>query len=226
MIMLLPLAAGLVNGYLAPPSKGMRATISMDGAVSSRRAVLQTGVATASALLFARPESAVAAAVKMPKVDLQEELVVILRVQESCAQQTRLVKTGKFKELQRLNVKRAIRMMIDNSYMQSRFARATVYVDRSDVATATEAGATAVEALTQILEYFPQDLVANDLSPEQKKFVITALATTSSNIDRFVSLLPPEKVASAKAQIEQENELNKKEYEEFNDEKIVNMPTK
>jgi len=223
MIMLLPLACGLVNGFSTQLNKAT--TISMGGVspFASRRAVLQTGTA-AAALIFAGPESVAAAGVKMPKVDLQEELVGILRVQESCSQQTRLVKTGKFKELQRLNVKRAIRMMIDNSDMQSRFARATVYVDRADVPTATEAGNTAVEALTQIIEYFPQDLVANDLSPEQKKFVITALSTTSTNIDRFVALLPPEKVAAARAQIEQENDLNKKEYEQFNDDAIVNMP--
>ena len=113
MIMLLPLACGLVNGFSTQPNKAT--TISMDGAspFASRRAVLQTGTAAASALVFARPESVAAAGVKMPKVDLQEELVGILRVQESCSQQTRLVKTGKFKELQRLNVKRAIRMVID-----------------------------------------------------------------------------------------------------------------
>ena len=69
-------------------------------------------------------------------------------------------------------------------------------------------------------------VVANDLSPEQKKFVMDALASTSGNIDRFMTLMPQEKVLAAKAQIEEENQLNKKEYEEFNDEEIVNMPAK
>ena len=81
--------------------------------------------------------------------------------------QTRLAKTGKFKELQRLN--EACNPHDDReSDMQSRFARASIYVNRDDVTKATEAAALAVEGLNQIIEYFPQDLVANDLSPEQK----------------------------------------------------------
>ena len=38
--------------------------------------------------------------------------------------------------------------------------------------------------------------------------------------------MPPDKAAAAKAQIEEENALNAKEYEEFNDETMVNMPAK
>ena len=46
---------------------------------------------------------------------LQPELVQILRVKESTGQESRLISTGKFKDLQRLNIKRAIGMMLDNS---------------------------------------------------------------------------------------------------------------
>lgn len=230
LALLLPqLASGLIvgSGGISAQSTS-RAAPSMKVDIGRRLALERGSIAAAAtaAALLVQPQAALAAGVKMPKVDLQLELVNLLRVQESCGQQTRLVKTGKFKELQRLNVKRAIRMMIENSDMQSRFARASIYVNRDDVTKATEAAALAVEGLNQIIEYFPQDLVANDLSPEQKTFVINALASTSSNIDRFLALMPPDKVAAAKAQIEEENALNAKEYEQFNDETMVNMPAK
>ena len=47
------------------------------------------------------------------------ELVLILRVKESTFQETRLITSGKFKDLQRLNIKRAIGMMLENSEVRA-----------------------------------------------------------------------------------------------------------
>merc|ERR1719440_2224839 len=66
-----------------------------------------TGVATLACL----PTTAWAA---RDLTKLQPDLVLILRVQEATSQETRLVKTGKYKELQRLNIKRAIAFLLDN----------------------------------------------------------------------------------------------------------------
>jgi hypothetical protein len=112
-------------------------------------------------------------------------------------------RTGKYRDLQRLNVKRAIRMMIDNSDLATRFALATAFAPLDQVTAATDYGNTAVEALTQIIEYFPQDLQANDLGPEQKKFVTNALATASKSIDSFLMLMPKDTVDAARAQLEE-----------------------
>ena len=55
----------------------------------------------------------------------------------------------RYRDVQRLSVKRAIGMMIDNSDLQSRFVSASSYADLSQLQTATEYGNTAVESLVQ-----------------------------------------------------------------------------
>jgi len=65
-----------------------------------------------------------------------------------------------------------------------------------------------VESLIQILEYFPDKLKVNDITPDQKKFVLAALDSVSRNIDGFLALMPAEQVQAAKEQIEEENRLN------------------
>ena len=96
------------------------------------------------------------AAVKAPSRNpavLREQLVLILRVQEATGQETRLIKTGKYKvcnaayaayaasaeapplshpvrilqELQRLNIKRAISFMLDNYSLRDRFVTASAF---------------------------------------------------------------------------------------------------
>ena len=86
---------------------------------------------------------------------LQPELVFILRVQESTGQEAGLVSSGKLKDLARLNIKRSVGMILDNSDLQGRFVAATAYADPNKVSEATAYGSQAVEALVQILEYFP-----------------------------------------------------------------------
>eukprot|EP00965_Chrysotila_dentata_P056887 1887589-Pleurochrysis_carterae.AAC.1 len=167
------------------------------------------------AVAASQPLSAFAAPVPVPQMDdktLQQELVSILRVQEAAAQEARLVKTGKYRELQRLNVKRAVGMMIDNYDLSGRFVRASAVAPRDKANAAASFGNTAVESLVQILEYFQVDLVANELTKEQQTFVLKALKSTSTSIDSFLALMPSNVVAAAKKQIEEENELNLKEF--------------
>ena len=87
---------------------------------------------------------------------------------------------------------------------------------------ATSYAQTAVEALIQIIEYFPQDLKANSLSNEQKNFVMSALGTTQKSIDSFLELMPAEAVSSALAQVAEENRLNEEEYQSEDGTKIIN----
>lgn len=170
------------------------------------------------------PTRALAAA--RAALPLEPELVLILRVQEATAQETRLIKTGKYKELQRLNIKRAVRFLLDNYELQQRFVNAASYAPRSRVVSAGSAGNAAAEALIQILEYFPQDLTANSLSPEQARFVLAALSACSRSIDEFLALMPPEAVEKAQAQVAEENRLNELELvdEDGNKAIMINPP--
>jgi len=169
---------------------------------------------------------AIAANIPKTKIDLNEQLVLILRVKEASSQEARLIKTGKYKEVQRLNVKRAIKFMLDNYALNERFVKAASFAPSGQVMTAGQYGQNAVESLTQILEYFPDKLVANDLTRDQEKFVMAALDNTNKNIDLFCELMPPTAVDAAKAQLEEENKLNDIEYKEVNTDPLLNMPAK
>ena len=76
--------------------------------------------------LFAAATPAVAA---KDLKKLQEDLVLILRVKEAALQESRLIKTGKYKELQRLDVKRAIKFMLNNYALQDRMIASITYID-------------------------------------------------------------------------------------------------
>ena len=146
------------------------------------------------------------------RVPLKEELVQIMRVREAAGQETRLIQTGKYKSLQRLDVKRAVGMMIENYDLSTRFVRAAGSAAIENQGVANQYGNKVVESLTQILEYFQVELTANGLSPDQKKFVLKALASTTQYIDLFVGLMPPGEVEKAQNQILAENDLNVQEF--------------
>jgi len=183
-----------------------------------RRELLSIALATATS---SATLPAFAAQKKMARAPLKPELVLILRVKEACEQETRLIRTGKFRELQRLDVKRAIGMMIENYDLRDRFVRASAYAPSDRVSDATVYGNTATEALIQILEYFPSKLTATDLTREQQSFVLSALTSCSKSIDSFLLLMPADDVRAARAQIEEENALNLKE---FPDGEYLNAP--
>jgi len=188
-----------------------------------RRDAVQFTLGAASAAAVGVPLPAFAA--RDPRV-LKENVVAILRVKESAAQEMRLVQTGKYKDVQRSGIKRAVNFMIDNSNLRDRFVTAGSFAAVSDQQQANAYAGTAVESLVQILEYFPQDLVVNQLTPEQNSFVLRALTSTSDNIDRFLALMPAGAVESATAQIIEENELNTKEYQsEDGDNAVLNPVT-
>ena len=151
--------------------------------------------------------------------------MLILRVQEATTQETRLVKTGKYKELQRLNIKRAVNFMLENYSLRDRFVTASAFAPLEQQQQATDYAQTAVESLIQILEYFPDKLQANDLTPAQSQFVLAALVSTSKSIDSFLALMPGDAVDAAKAQVAEENSMNQADYDEVG-EAIVNVSPK
>ena len=55
-------------------------------------------------------------------------------------------------------------------------------------------------------------LAVNDLTSTQKNFILSALKAVGTSIDNFLTLMPPETVALARAQIAEENALNLAEF--------------
>ena len=105
----------LTSQALLPSLPSLRAPVSGTASCSTavpvgRRALLQNvgvaAVAVATSGMMAAPPAL--AANKAPVIDLKAELMLILRVQEACSQELRLIQTGKYRELQRLDIKRAI----------------------------------------------------------------------------------------------------------------------
>lgn len=138
---------------------------SADDSAMSRRALFTQ--ATACSLLFVatatnNPRAALAAGPAVKRASLESSLYTILRVREATQQETRLIKSGKFKDLQRANVKLAVKFMIENYKLNDAFVGASTYLDGNDRrVTAVNVGQNAVQDLYTILEYFDSSDVQN-----------------------------------------------------------------
>lgn len=144
---------------------------------------------------------------------LQGALYLISRVQEATAQQERLVSTGKFKDVQRNNIKMAINMMLDNYRLGDQIVTASGYVEPStNVMRASSAGNEAIDVLETAKEYFSKDLKVAALSDEQRKFIVQAMQTTRAKLDNFLSFMPSDVVSKARQQVEDENARNAAEF--------------
>ena len=82
-----------------------------------------------------------------------DSLLLILRVKEAAAQETRLIKSGKFKDLQRNSIKLAIALMLDNYQLLDNINKAARFAGGSRSQEAYSVGQGAVEALQSVLEY-------------------------------------------------------------------------
>lgn len=138
---------------------------SHNSASLSRRSLFQSVAVTSSGMLLSTmvpsvaPAAAAAAAQRVP---LENSLYTILRVREATQQEARLIKTGKFKDVQRANVKLAVKFLIENYSLNDAFVAASTYLDGNDKRmAAVNVGQNAVQDLYTILEYFDASDVQN-----------------------------------------------------------------
>ena len=140
-----------------------------DASDLSRRSFFTQSSTAASLLLIAtstthKPQVALAASGSATKqrASLESSLYTILRVREATQQESRLIKSGKFKDLQRANVKLAVKFMIENYRLNDAFVGASTYLDGNDRrVAAVNVGQSAVQDLYTILEYFDSSDVQN-----------------------------------------------------------------
>ena len=190
--------------------------------VITRRSLFQS-VACSGALALGTP--AFAAAQRQPLPDL---LYRILRVREATQQETRLLKTGKFKDVQRANVKLAIKFMIDNYRLNDAFVGAAAYLESSRQQKASQVGQTVVQNLYTILEYFDSSDVENikvgtSSMSGKEELVIKGLDSAKRGVDDFLAYFPVDQVDSVRRLIKEENDLNEKEFDPSLG-KIINLP--
>jgi hypothetical protein len=101
-------------------------------------------------------------AIAATRESLEDLLYRIVRVREATEMETRLIKTGKFKDAQRANIKLAVRFMVDNYRLNDAFLAASTYLDGTNRRLeATQLGQSATQNLITILEYFDASDVQN-----------------------------------------------------------------
>jgi hypothetical protein len=107
--------------------------------------------------------SSPAFAAASPSSELDGYLYKIVRVREATQQERRLIQTGKFKDMQRANVKLAIKFMVQNYRLADCVVGASTYLSGGNTQQmkAIDVGQTAVQNLQTILEYFDTSDVEN-----------------------------------------------------------------
>lgn len=193
----------------------------------ARRSFLASGIATFLSPILFYGDTALAA----QRQPLNELLYRILRVREATQQETRLIKSGKFKDVQRANVKLAVRFMIDNYRLNDAFVAASSYLDGNNKRIeAGQVGQSAVQNLYTILEYFDSSDIENikvgsSSIAGKEEIVLRGLDATRRGIDDFLSFFPVSEVQPVMSLIEEENRMNEKEFDS-NLGQIINLPIK
>jgi hypothetical protein len=188
--------------------------------MASRRNFFQS---TATSLLtvgtiLTNPTKAFADEAPAPVRSVQTNLYSILRVREATEQETRLIKSGKFKDVQRANVKLAVKFMLANYNLSDNFIAASAYLPGTKRVQAGDVGQNTVQNLFTILEYFDSSdvqniKVSNSGLGGKENLVLSGLDATRKGIDEFLSYFPKEDVEAVVAKINEENEMNFKEFD-------------
>jgi hypothetical protein len=137
----------------------------------SRRGILDrifaaTAVLT-TATTTAQPQrsnaaDATAATTTSQRLPLDALLYRIVRVREATLLESRLIRNGTFKDVQRANIKLAVRFMVENYRLNDAFLAASTYLSGNNKRLeATQVGQAAVQNLYTILEYFDSADVEN-----------------------------------------------------------------
>ena len=205
-----------------------------NGEISRQDWIKQSVAAAAAVFLLPQTEPALAASAdnkadKAERKPLEACLYSILRVREATVQESRLVTTGKFKDVQRANVKLACKFILNNYRLSNTLITASAYLESNEKrVAAVNVGQSAVQDLQTILEYFDSGDVQNikvggENMAGKEKLVLQGLESARKNLDGFVSYFPSDKVETARKQILEENALNYKEWDPTLGD-IVNLP--
>merc|ERR1719223_1618334 len=198
----------------------------LDEVTPTRRGFLETSVLSTVGILtslstqsqpaFADEEQSSASDEDVKTV--QTPLYYVVRVREATDQESRLIKSGKFKDVQRANVKLAVKFMVENYRLNDNFIAASAYLSGTKRIQAVDIGQSTVQNLFTILEYFDSSDVQNikvgsNSMSGKEALVLKGLEATKKGIDEFLSFFPKEDVEAVVQKIEKENELNFKEFD-------------
>ena len=208
---------------LSSSSSSLSAASSPSDLTSTRRSFV-THLAIASTATTLLPFAALAEDALPPvstsskRPPLSSCIYNILRVREATQQETRLITTGKFKDVQRANVKLAVKFMVNNYKLSDNVVAASSYLSGNARVSASGVGSSAVQSLYTILEYFDSSDVENikvgsDSISGKEGIVTKGLESVRRDIDEFLTYFPQGVVEEAKKKVAEENELNFKEFD-------------
>jgi hypothetical protein len=187
-----------------------RSTTAFGSATIGRRDALLTPFIAATSIAFFTPS--VAHAYTPDSDPLRESLYLMSRVQEATCLQERYIEKNrppiqKMKLTLRL-VDRSYRLLDQVNYISK-------FLDADSVVPATQLGFEAADALQEAIDFvniYKQDGEA--MTIEQKDFLKEYLTDTREKIFDFLDCLPDQtKVLEARRRVEEENKLNKDEFD-------------
>jgi hypothetical protein len=152
-----------------------------------------------------------------------------MRVREATIQERRLIKSGKFKDMQRANVKLAVKFMVQNYRLSDSVVGASGFLKgNAQQMRAIDSGQVAVQNLQTILEYFDSSDVENikvgkNNMAGKEEIVVKGLEATQVQLDEFLSYFDQDIVTRVKDQVQEENDLNVKEFDKSLGD-IINLP--
>ena len=122
--------------------------------------------------------------------------------------------------MQRANVKLAIKFMVQNYRLSDCVVGASSFLKggNSQQMAAIDTGQMAVQNLQTILEYFDSSDVENikvgkNSMSGKEEIVVKGLEATSIKLEQFLSYFDEADVTRIKAQVQEENDLNLKEFD-------------
>jgi hypothetical protein len=190
----------------------------VDGTLNRRETLHRSFTTLASALLIVGKSLPQAAQAYTPDPDpLKESLYLLCRVQEATLLQERYIQR---KRPPISKMKLTLRLVERSYRIQDQVNYVSRYIPPDHVVAATEAGNQAAESLQDAISFVyaftnsEKEQQQEPMTSEQRAFLLEALADTRQKIFDFVDYLPDSSpLLSARARVEQENKLNRDEFD-------------
>ena len=147
---------------------------------------------------------------------LRESLYLMSRVQEATVQQERFISRATRQQDLKLKMKLTLKLVEKNYRLLDQINYASAFVDPKDaLIEASEAGYEAVDALQGAIDFVKTDLNGGEgpLTEAQKTFLTTSMQSCRENLFIFLQYLPQDKLEAARKRVEEENVLNREEFD-------------
>ena len=145
---------------------------------------------------------------------LRESLYFISRVQEATAQQERFVNKATLQQDLKAKMKLTLKLVEKNYRLLDQINYASSFVNpKDDLILASEAGYEAVDALQGAIDFVRNDLGEGPLTEAQRSFLTDSLQSCRESLFVFLKYMPQEKLEAARKRVEEENVLNREEFD-------------